>query len=291
MGEGWKTLPMRHHPSSYALALGSVLSACFATTPTPCTAGEVACACLTGSTCNAGLVCASQLCVALPGSDGGGVDAKSPAVDSTATTTKMDVAAPVETGRPEASRSEASRSDGAMTKDSAPEASPKDTGVVTPTEASTPPGTNLVVNGNFSMGQTDWAIVSGTGTISTPTGQLCVAVATGQMAILGWPESAGANGPALSPGASYTLSYMAMATAAVTVDAKVGHTSAPYTADFETPTGSDAVTTSFSTFTHTFTAPSAPAETSAGIAFTIPQTGQLAAADTVCLENVSLVEN
>jgi len=152
-------------------------------------------------------------------------------------------------------------------------------------------GTNLITNGDFSMGQTDWAIVSGTGTISTPTGQLCVSVASGQVAILGWPETPGAPNLPLTAGASYTLSYMAMATPAVIVDAKVGHTTSPYTADFETPTGSDAVTTSFTSFEHPFTAPTNPAETSAGVAFQIPQTGNAAAAEMVCFEMVSLVEN
>jgi hypothetical protein len=147
--------------------------------------------------------------------------------------------------------------------------------------------TNLITNGNFSMGQTDW-VIQGSGTITTPAaGQLCVSVVAGQTTILAWTPGK----IALSMGASYTFSYSAKASPAVTVDAKIAPSMNPFTpTDFETPSGSDAVSTSFSAFAHTFAEPN-PNETSAGVAFTIPQPGNTANAGTVCFESVSLVQN
>jgi hypothetical protein len=137
-----------------------------------------------------------------------------------------------------------------------------------------------------------WAIVSGNGTPTATNGSLCVFVSTSATAILGWPEPQGTPGPALTPGASYTFTYMAQATPAISVDAKVGHSMSPYTADFETPLGGDPVTASFTTFTHTFMAPTSPAETSAGIAFAIPASGVAASPGAqVCFKNVNLVQN
>jgi hypothetical protein len=149
-------------------------------------------------------------------------------------------------------------------------------------------GPNLITNGDFSMGTSYWVpMPMADGMLATHSGpppQLCVAVPSGEMVVLAWTP-----GVMLSSGATYTFTYSAMATPAVTVDAKVGHSSSPYTADFETQSGSDAVSTSFSTFVHSFTAPTNPVETSAGIAFGIPQAGNVGAAETVCFEEVSLV--
>ncbi len=139
------------------------------------------------------------------------------------------------------------------------------------------------------MGATYWGVNNGVGTLSTPAGQLCVTVAAGQYALLGWPD--GTTGIPLTPGASYTFSYTAKATPSLLIDAKVGHTTAPYATDFDTPAGDDSVPTAFEPFTHPFTAPTTPAETSAGIAFMIPKTGTATADVTVCFESVSVVLN
>jgi hypothetical protein len=158
-------------------------------------------------------------------------------------------------------------------------------------EAST--GPNLITNGNFAMGANYWGLyqeMGGSSSITTPPSppQLCVTVPAGASVILGWTPASG--GIMLSPGASYTFSYSAMATPAVTVEAKVGHSYAPYTADFD---GFDPVTATLTAFTSPpFAAPTADAaETSAGIEFTIPETGTVTSAETVCFENVSLVQN
>jgi len=165
-------------------------------------------------------------------------------------------------------------------------------------ESSTPPPpTNLITNGNFAMGSVYWDLyqqMGGSSSITTPTvtppqpPQLCVTVPAGASVILGWTPTAG--GIMLSPGASYTFSYSAMATPAVIVEAKVGHSYAPYTAEYD---GFNTITGTLTAFTSPpFAAPTADAaETSAGIEFTIPETGTVTSAETVCFENVSLVEN
>jgi hypothetical protein len=148
---------------------------------------------------------------------------------------------------------------------------------------------NLITNGDFSNGSTDWQTQDGSGTINVSGGQLCV-TGINTSVLLTWPV--GGNGAALTGGASYTFTYSAMATVPLTVDAKVGETNSPYTADFDTPSGSDAVTTSFMTFTHMFTE-SSSGDTSAGVAFTLAQgpTNVPSGETQVCFQNISLVQN
>jgi hypothetical protein len=151
------------------------------------------------------------------------------------------------------------------------------------------PSTNLITNGNFASGTAMWGTVSGSATLGATGGQLCLTGITPNVQ-LAWPQPSGTAGPALVGGASYTFSYMAMATVPLTIDAKVGETNSPYTADFETTTG-DAVTATLTPFTHTFTE-GAAGDTSAGLAFTVPQTGSVPTGETkVCFANVSLVQN
>lgn len=131
-----------------------------------------------------------------------------------------------------------------------------------------------------------WQTQNGTATLGGTGGQLCVMGITTNVQLT-WP--AAGSGATLTGGASYTFSYSALATVGLTVDAKVGQTVSPYTADFESAT--DAVPTTLQAFTHTFNEPAA-GDTSAGVAFTIPQTGNVPAGETqVCFENVSLVQN
>jgi hypothetical protein len=145
-------------------------------------------------------------------------------------------------------------------------------------------GTNLVTNGDFSQGTTLWGIVNGSAMIAAANNELCVTVAANMGVTLGWPENS-TDPPLMLPmSASYTFSYKARASmASVTVDAKVGHSVSPYTADFET--ANDGVTTSLQPFTHPFTATAG--DTSTGIAFAFTST----VAQQVCFQSVSLVQN
>jgi hypothetical protein len=231
--------------------------------------------------CNAGYTCFKQpspvngVCLAsstVPNTTGsGGAVGSDASGDSPSLLT--DGGAPANDG--------AGVTDGPQTSDAPPtsEAGGNDTGSTS---------TNLITNGNFSNGTTDWTLQNGAGTAAVASGQLCVTGITSSV-LLTWPTT-GVPGAALTAGASYTFSYMAMATVPLTVDAKVGETNTPYNADFDTTAGMDAVTTTLTTFTHTFT--EGPGDTSAGIAFTIPQGGSVPAGETmVCFANVSLAQN
>jgi hypothetical protein len=166
------------------------------------------------------------------------------------------------------------------------DAGKSDTGVA---DSGKPPPVNLIINGNFTEGTTDWGIVDGTATISIVGGELCVAVTAANDAttvVLGWPEPEGTAGLPLSGTESYTFSYTAHATReAVTINATVGDTLPPnYSVDFES--GTDAVATTATTFVHPFT-PASGTDNSAGLSFSfvskVPQS--------VCFTTVSLVEN
>ncbi len=143
---------------------------------------------------------------------------------------------------------------------------------------------NLITNGDFSMGTVDWGIPVGVATLTIQNGMGCVAVEAAEvLVVLGWPaesDAAATTGIALS--GSYTFSYSASSTLALPLGAKVGETGSPYTADFESMT--DAVTTTPTVFTHTFTA----TDPSAGVAFSLPGS---ASSYTVCFQNVSLVKD
>jgi hypothetical protein len=149
--------------------------------------------------------------------------------------------------------------------------------------------TNLITNGNFSSGTTNWATKNGTASMNIVGGQLCVSGITTNV-LLSWQLGDGTMGPALVGGASYTFSYGAMATGPLMIDAKVGEALSPYTPDFDTAPGADSVPASLMMFTHMFTEPAA-GDTGAGVAFEIPATGSAPAGDTVCFANVSLVQN
>ena len=157
-------------------------------------------------------------------------------------------------------------------------------------ESGTPPPVNLITNGNFTDATTDWGVVAGTATISIVGGDLCVAVTAANEAttvVLGWPEPEGTAGAPLSATGSYTFSFNAHTTTrtAVTVDATVGDTVAPYLpVDFES--AGDRVTNAAATFAHTFT-PASGADSSAGVSFSFTSN----VAQSVCFANVSLVEN
>jgi hypothetical protein len=164
------------------------------------------------------------------------------------------------------------------------------TGTGTGLGTGTGTGTNLVTNGSFADGTTDWGITYGTATVSIVGGDLCVAVAAANdttTIVLGWPEPTGTAGVPLSATGSYTFSYTAHATKeAVTMDAKVGDTVGPNFLPVDFVSETDAVATTATTFTHPFT-PASGADPTAGIAFTFVA----GVAQSLCFANVSLVEN
>ena len=151
-----------------------------------------------------------------------------------------------------------------------------------PAEAG-PSDTNLVVGGDFSSNGAAWHTLSGlNGTFAVTGSEGCLTVQDATGAGIGWP----ATGPAadLVAGQNYTFSYSARVvnSTGVTVDAKVGQSTSPYTADEETmdPIGSSATAVSH---------PVVGGDSSAGISFII--SGTVSVGVEVCFSNVSLVAN
>jgi Carbohydrate binding domain len=247
-----RTLPFWLGLLTTMIFLGAPLSGCFGSSASPCQGG-LRCNCYANSSCNPGLSCRSNVCVVEPDDSG----TPTPLPEDDAATTDEDAA------------------------------SQDDTQAQTTPDSPAAGGPNVVTNGDFSQGATNWAIVAGNGTFTASGGKGCVAVGATQLnqtVTLGWPEPPGSAGAVLLSGTSYTFSYSASSMAApISIDAKVGQTTSPYTADFET--GADAVTTQVTPFSHTFTA--SPGDPSAGVAFAFTA----AAPETVCFQNVSLVQN
>ena len=135
------------------------------------------------------------------------------------------------------------------------------------------PGNNLIANGDFSSGATNWHTESGTGNVNG-SGAYCVS-SPGGSTLVGY---AAPTGTMLSLSGPYKLTFQA--SGAGTVHVKVGMAVSPYNADYE---GNSSVNGTLQTFTHTFTAN----DNNAGIAFTFMNAGT----STVCLDNVTLVSN
>lgn len=143
----------------------------------------------------------------------------------------------------------------------------------TGTGGSGPSGPNLIANGDFSSGATNWHTESGTGTVNG-SGAYCVS-SPGGTTLVGYAAPAGTM---LSLSGAYKLTFQASGAGAVHV--KVGMAVSPYAADYE---GNSAVNSSPQTYTHTFTAN----DNNAGIAFTFMNAGT----STICLDDITLVSN
>jgi hypothetical protein len=149
---------------------------------------------------------------------------------------------------------------------------------------------NLIVNGDFSSGASDWGLtvdsdpVDGGVTSSTASGRFCVVFGPGASATLGWPSNP-ADALTLSPG-TYDLSYEVEASAPLQVEARFGVDVAPYNdVNFD---AFDMLEATLETFSHTFTITAE--EQNAGLAFNFPgMAAEVTAGTTVCFANVSLV--
>lgn len=143
---------------------------------------------------------------------------------------------------------------------------------------------NLIVNGDFSSGQTNWVVTLQIGTApgqSIVNGQFCVQLGSYTTVTIGWPGDL-SLAVGIATGDSYQLSYTASTSAALAMfQAKVGQAVPPYTlTDFLV---NDIPGTAPQVFTHAFTA-TAP-DPQAGLAFNISATSAPA---TVCLDDIAL---
>jgi hypothetical protein len=145
-------------------------------------------------------------------------------------------------------------------------------------------GANIIVNGDFSNGETGWGLPAMLGTVShaVTNGAFCVTLGSASSATVGYP-SGGASPFPINSGISYRFSYQASVSGTMTFEAKVGQTLTPYDA-----TGSDwmnePVGTTLQTFTHTFSR--AATDNSMGVAFNL-----MGGPGTACVDNVTLTTN
>jgi hypothetical protein len=252
-----------------------------------CPVGSVGCPCI-GTTCDQDLSCADlgggqTQCVTTAGTGGtpgtGG---------STATGGAPGTGGGVGTGgTPATGGSPGTGGNGTGTGGSpATGGSPGSGG--TPGTGGGPSGPNLIVNGDFSQGDTNWSVPNGTPTSKgVQNGQYCVTLSSGSgQVVVGWGgTSVSAN---LSANLNYTLSFQASASSSLSgFDTHVGSAvsvggSYPVDKDF----GTDTIGNGLQTFTHMFTLTSA--DTQAGVAFLISVSS---GTPTVCIDNVSLTAN
>jgi hypothetical protein len=136
-------------------------------------------------------------------------------------------------------------------------------------------GDNLIANGDFSAGSTNWHTEMGTGNVNN--GAYCVG-SPGGTTLVGYDAPTGSP-LSLASGTSYRFSFQAMGSG--TVHLKVGMAASPYGTIFQ---ADHAISSSAQTFTDTFTPTSSD---SAGLAFTFVNAGT----STVCIDNVTLTTN
>lgn len=245
--------------------------------------GDEFCACLAGSTCNSGYMCATDRnqCVLVVG--GGGTTGSSSGGTTGAAGTSGVAGTTGTTGL------------GGTTGSGGTTGTAGTTGITglagTNGAAGTNggSGTNLVINGDFSSGMTDWTIPNGTPTNPGVTnGQFCLTLGAnvGEV-IVGWGDTS--TFFAVNSGTNYTLSYQAKSTGTLSkFEAHVGQVGAPYGIDYNTNSNgnNDTPGTGLTTFTHTFTINTSDPQ--AGLAFDMAAT---TGTPTVCLDNASLTAN
>lgn len=141
-------------------------------------------------------------------------------------------------------------------------------------------GTNLIVNGDFSQGMTNWHFENGTANLN---GNQYCASTINSGALFGWQNTA--TPLMLSGSASYTLSYQASGQNNASIHVKVAHAVDTFMPDDYDPSNqNDSFGTSLQTITHTFT-PAMGDDSNTGVAFFV-ESGQ-----NVCIANVSLIQN
>ena len=141
--------------------------------------------------------------------------------------------------------------------------------------------TNLVANGDFSQAAAHWDIRVGASATTDYTitgGLLCLTVPASKSATIGWPAP-GEQG--LNLAGSYTLSFQASASAAISFADRGGLAVARYTQYFNHP---QTIGSSLTTITDPVTVNA----TNAGFAFVIATT---TGPTKVCVDNISLTKN
>jgi hypothetical protein len=160
-------------------------------------------------------------------------------------------------------------------------------------EASTP--TNLVVGGDFSNGAYWHLLVGFDATFAAAGNEGCITLHLNAEGGIGWPGTVATIPPQpmtvnLVAGMPYTFAYTVRTMGSLnTVDAKVGHSTAPYTPDTESMLDSASPTPV--RHTHMFNAPTPNGDLSAGISFMVGAYSIGHNGDIICFSNVSITAN
>jgi hypothetical protein len=246
--------------------------------PPACPAGAETCACYGNGTCNTGLVCFSDLCVNPATGNGGaggtlgsgGASGSGGTIPGTGGTTPG-------TGGTTPGAGGTTAGTGGTSPGS---------GGATGTGGSTIP-TNLIKNGDFSQGKEYWDLTPQAGESYSEDysgGQYCVINPSSNYYLsfsLGYPPTP-SDAFVVTPGATYTMAYMATASSTATVQVKIGHVETPYTqlwatTDYVTPSTTPEI------FSHLIT--SSTGDTEAGLVFNVT----LGYASEICFDNVVVV--
>ncbi|HZL19598.1 MAG TPA: hypothetical protein VFG23_17825 [Polyangia bacterium] len=247
--------------------------------PAPCSggAGSELCPCEAGNVCQSGLVCATDKnqCVSLTATGGTTGSAGTSGNSGSAGTTGSTGSAGTTGSSGIAGTTGATGIAGT-------------TGAAGTTGSTGAAGTtgsgsgNLIINGDFSMGMTDWKISSGTPSNSgVNNGQFCVTLSSSAgTVVLGWGDTS--TFAAVNQNINYIMSYQASTTGALSMfQLHIGSVQPNYAVDQEWDT--DVPGSSLTTITHNFMI--GTADPQAGIAFLI---AAATGTPTVCVDNVSL---
>jgi hypothetical protein len=144
-------------------------------------------------------------------------------------------------------------------------------------------------NGDFSHGLTSWGVSDGQGarpSYGIKAGALCVSVASRERVLVGWPPETSAHAVSLEAGGRYQLSFQAVATGPLSLDAEVGvgHRLPPYIQIINAQIPLDATRRSYTVDFE----PDAD-EPNGGIAFRIAAHGQAGPTE-LCIDDVMIRE-
>ena len=266
----------------YVLGLLALASACGGKSSSGACEGKERCACYANSTCNAGLLCLSDICVAPEGAGGtgvggmtagpGGAPGVGGAVAAGGAAGALSAAggqsggpgvggASVAAGGAAGSAACVGQQGCACYPNqtcnaaltcaggvcvSAGAGGASGAGGAAGTPGST--GPNLIKNGDFSLGKTYWDLTPHEGEVYTQSyagGEYCVYNESSLMYLsfsLGYPPTPSDAFP-IEVGATYTLSYRLKLTGAATVMVKIGQANPPYTELVPTVPFTDSITT------------------------------------------------
>jgi len=250
-----------------------------------CTPGEELCACMAGNACNPGLACADHInqCVTIGSSSGtGGSSATGGTTGSGGTGGSPSTGGVTGTGG--ATATGGGTGGGGKPGSGGTTGSGGSMSTCGSMGAAGSSGTNLVMNGDLSQGDTGWNVGQGSPSSSgVMNGQYCATFNSGTV-LLGWGN--GSTAANLMSGASYRLSYQVSSSngGSTSLEIHIGQAVSPYNADTGPITGCS-LQSSPTTYTQVFT--SMATDSTAGIAFLFTTNSNT----TVCVDNVTLTQN